>query len=320
MNPKVSILILNWFYYERTIHCVKSIMDSDYDNFEVVIIDNNSKNDSVKKLQEAFPNLKIIASNKNLGYAGGNYLGVQEARKNGSDFIWILNNDTKIRKNALTELIHSFQNYGEAIYSNLTLMSESPDIIHYSGSYEIGEDSIEGYNYDKLKGRLHEEVKDDLTDKEARIYGHSLLIPFSIINKYGFMDLDYFMFLEETDYFKSLLNHGVKTRFVKESIIVHESSASFKSEDGSLKNSLKSILLYYSKRNTFHYKLKWNEMTKSEILASRGGIINLSKFFLKNLFRKKNEKYLDDTYMWNLAVIHSLIGKRGCTIDPNDYL
>ena len=101
MSPKVSVLVLNWFYYERTIHCVKSILDSDYDNFEVIIIDNDSQNDSVKELKKAFPNLRIIASQKNLGYAGGNNLGVKEAKKNNSKLIWILNNDTTVRENAL---------------------------------------------------------------------------------------------------------------------------------------------------------------------------------------------------------------------------
>lgn len=316
MNPKVYISVLNWYNYKVTIDCIRSLLKMDYSNFEIIVVDNNSKNDSVKIIRNEFPTLHIIESKTNLGYAGGNKLASDLALVNNVDLFWVLNNDTTVRINTLTELVKSYNIHGDAIYSNLTLMSEDPDIIHYSGSYLPNEESVKKNTYDKLKGRLLSEVFEQLEDKEARIYGHSLLIPTTVIKNFGFMDTEFFMFCEEADYFKTLEKYKVKTRFVKKAIILHESSGSFKKE-GNIDNQLKLPLLYYSRRNQYYFDMKWNNLKKSEIIRERGGWFNVAKFFLKTKFSSISK--LEENYMINLAAIHAYKGVRGKTIDPSDF-
>ncbi|MCB9192572.1 MAG: glycosyltransferase family 2 protein [Flavobacteriales bacterium] len=316
---KVSIVVLNWSKYEMTIACVRSLQKLDYPNYEIIVVDNDSPNDSYQRLKDTFPNTEIVRSKENLGYAGGNKLGVDKALERGTDLIWILNNDTTVRPDSLTELVRSFEKYGEAIYSNTTLMSENPDIIHYAGTYDYNEEPEANNTYDKLKGTLLKEVFDKLSDRPARIYGHSLLIPVSVIKKYGFMDTDYFMFCEETDYFEHLRRAGVTTRYVRNAILTHKSSGSFK-EKGKLKKDMRRILLYYNKRNRYHYAKRWNGMTTNEILKSRGGWLQVFKFFIRySLTTSKTEDQVDD-YYWNLAALHAAIGKRGRVFNPNDLL
>jgi GT2 family glycosyltransferase len=317
-SPKVYISVVNWYKHETTALCVQSLLKMDYQNFEIIIVDNNSKNGSVKYLNQEFPSIQIIESKENLGYAGGNKLVVDLAIENNIELIWVLNNDTKVKSNSLTELVKSYQKYGKAVYSNLTLLSENPDIIHYSGSYFPGEESLRENTYDKLKGKLLSEVYDNLEDREARIYGHSLLIPLSVINQCGFMDVNYFMYHEELDYFKTLATFGIKTRFVKNAIITHESAGSIK-EDGELNARLLLVLLYYGKRNQYYFDLKWNDLAKGTIIRDRGGWFTLIKFFLKH-FMRRDKNVLKENYILNLAAWHAYRGIRGKTVDPANFL
>lgn len=317
--PKVYIAILNWFNYETTIRCVRSVLNSDYKNFEVIIVDNGSRNGSLNKLREAFPNLRILDAGENLGYAAGNKLAVDLAISENADLIWILNNDTTVRQNALTELVRSYEKHGNAIYSNTTLMSESPDIIHYAGSYGPTEESDPENPYDRLKGSLWTEVEASLSDREARIYGQSLLVPTSLVEQYGFMDTEYFLFFEEEDFFKRLATHGVPTIYVKNAIIVHESSGSFK-VNGKVDSNLKLLLLYYGKRNRHFFKMRWNDLKRNEIIKSRGGWIPLVKFFVKYWISSNADKARKkEDFFVNLAAVHAFLGIRGRTHDPSDH-
>lgn len=316
---RVSIIVLNWFKYEMTSACVQSLQKLDYPNFEIIVVDNDSPNDSYQRLRDTFPDTEIIHSKENLGYAGGNKLGVDLAIQRGAELIWILNNDITVRPDSLKELVRSFEKYGEAIYSNTTLMSENPDIIHYAGTYDYDEEPDPNNTYDKLKGTVLNEVFDKLSDRPARIYGHSLLIPVSVIQKHGFMDTDYFMFCEETDYFERLRRAGITTRYVRNAILTHESSGSFK-ENGEVNYQMKEILLYYGKRNRYHYSMRWSGKTRSNIIQSRGGWITLLKFFFRYWLKGNKAREDRNDYAWNLAALHAVLGIRGKVFDPNRYV
>jgi GT2 family glycosyltransferase len=317
--PKVYVSILNWFNYQATSACVDSLLKSDYPALEIIVVDNGSRNDSLAQLRQKFPQLRVLDAGANLGYAGGNKLVADLALAEGADLVWVLNNDTLVRPETLTELVKAYQACGDAVYSNTTLMSQNPDIVHYSGSYAPDELSHPESPYDKRKGRLLTEVWDELIDKEARIYGHSLLIPVSVIRQCGFMDTEYFMFCEEEDYFRHLKVAGIPTRYAKKAVMVHESSGSFK-EKGEVHPGMKHTLIYYGKRNRYFFDMRWNGKTKADILRARGGLKALLKFFIKYRFSSsaEQEKSSED-YFWNLAAWHAWLGKRGKTLDPADF-
>jgi hypothetical protein len=317
--PKVYISVLNWFNHEATTACVHSLLRSDYPAMEIIVVDNGSRNDSLSRLRESFPNLRVLDAGSNLGYAGGNKIVSDLALAEGADLLWVLNNDTLVRSDTLTELVKGYQKYGDAVYSNTTLMSENPDVVHYSGSYTPSENSDAVYPYDRRKGKLLAEVWEELNDCEARIYGHSLLIPVSLIRLHGFMDIDYFMFCEEEDYFRRLRHFGVATRYIKHAVVIHESSGSFK-EKGELHDGMKCALIYYGKRNRYFFDMRWNGKSRGDILRARGGLSALLKFFVKYHLSSlvEKEKQAED-YFWNLAAWHAFLVKRGKTIDPADF-
>jgi GT2 family glycosyltransferase len=221
-----------------------------------------------------------------------------------------------VRPDSLTELVKSYQQYGDALYSNTTLLSENPDIIHYAGTYAIDEPlRPDKYpTYDKLKGELLEKHISELKDKEARIYGHSMLIPVSVIRKYGFMNLEYFMFCEETDYTLSLHQKGIPSRYVAKAIITHISTSTFK-----LSPKMKFVGTYYGVRNKYYLDKKFPSGYRSKILSQVGGWKGVLKFVMFNRLLKKN--YLSEEMHYQmLGLWHGIIGKRGKVIEPEKLL
>ena len=125
-NKLVYIIVLNFNAYKDTIDCIKSIFKSTYLNYKVIIVDNYSDDGSVTKLQEYISSINVsyyfckvsddmnnldykitlIESEKNLGYAGGNNIGLKYAFQDiKASYVWILNNDTIVSKDSLFSLI-----------------------------------------------------------------------------------------------------------------------------------------------------------------------------------------------------------------------
>ena len=104
-NTQVSVIVLNWNQPEFTIDCVRSVLEQTFKDFEILLIDNASSDDSVERLREQFlqhEKITIIENKENLGYAGGNNEGVKQSR---GEYVTILNNDTKVEKDWLEELV-----------------------------------------------------------------------------------------------------------------------------------------------------------------------------------------------------------------------
>ncbi|MCE5214153.1 MAG: glycosyltransferase, partial [Methanobacterium sp.] len=103
-TPKVTIVIVNWNGWEDTIECLKSLYHVNYTNFNIIIVDNHSQDDSVKKIKDYIENKKLIliVNDENYGFAEGNNIGIRYAQKNfNPDYILLLNNDTIVDKEFL---------------------------------------------------------------------------------------------------------------------------------------------------------------------------------------------------------------------------
>lgn len=105
MHPSVVILVLNWNKWRRTLECLASLDKLEYPDFEVLVVDNGSEDASQARIEAARPGLKVIQTGANLGYAGGNNVGIRHAIDRGADYIWVLNNDTLVEPETLATLI-----------------------------------------------------------------------------------------------------------------------------------------------------------------------------------------------------------------------
>src|SRR5690349_2452680 len=102
--PRIAVLVLNWNGRDDTLQCLESLSKVDYPNFDVIVVDNGSIDDSVQAIRASFPSLLLIENGANLGYAEGNNAGMRVALERGADFILLLNNDTVVDGDLLKEL------------------------------------------------------------------------------------------------------------------------------------------------------------------------------------------------------------------------
>lgn len=103
--PKAIVVTLNWNRKEDTIECLKSLLELDYANYEIVVVDNGSMDGSAQAIRQSFPNITVIENKENLGYSLGMNTGIKYALEQGVKYVLIMNNDTVIDKGALTELV-----------------------------------------------------------------------------------------------------------------------------------------------------------------------------------------------------------------------
>ena len=105
---KVAIIILNWNGKDDTLECLKSVYQIDYPFFEVVLVDNDSSDDSVSAIKQKFPQTKIVINSSNLGYAEGNNIGVHYALGRGAKYFLLLNNDAIVKEDLISEFLKAF--------------------------------------------------------------------------------------------------------------------------------------------------------------------------------------------------------------------
>jgi len=180
----VSIVIVNYNGERFIKNCINSVLKTKYPNFEVIVVDNNSKDKSITLLKEFKfdPNLKIIFSNKNLHYAGGNNLGIDYAK---GKYVVFLNNDTVVTPNWLTELTKTFELNKNVFAVQCLLLRPGGKII----------DSIGGTS-DYCARPLpvtYLWTKNKEAKQEKRLFygcGAALAIRRKILDKVGFFDPD----------------------------------------------------------------------------------------------------------------------------------
>jgi len=232
--PKVSIIIVNWNNWKDTLECLKSLKELDYPNFRIVIVDNGSQDDSKKKIKNYLRKVScpekyvFISSQFNLGFSGGNNLGIKAGLTHHSDYFLLLNNDTVVEKKFLKELVKVGESKKQiGVLGPLIYFYDNPKKIWFAGGR---------FNWLKLswvKGRGHLGYDIPISDKFLKrpqkvdfITGCALLIKKEVVEKIGLMDEDYFLYYEDVDWCLKAGKAGYNCVFVPSAKIWHKISSS----------------------------------------------------------------------------------------------
>jgi GT2 family glycosyltransferase len=114
---KTVIVVLNWNSYDMTRECIGSLLAMEKTgsgSFEILIVDNGSRDGSAERLHAALPQVEVIAAGRNLGFTGGCNLGIKRALEEGADYILLINNDTIVKADFLAELVAESERYPRA--------------------------------------------------------------------------------------------------------------------------------------------------------------------------------------------------------------
>jgi hypothetical protein len=239
--PKVTIVVLNWNAWEVTCDCIQSLWQIEYPNFETVLVDNGSTNDSVEKLASRFPDLPIIVNRANLGFAGGNNVGIRYALQHGAEYVLLLNNDTVVEKSFLGEMVRLAESDSRiGLLSPKIFYSDPPDRIWYAG----GEFNFWRGMATHPGMRRREDAPNSSTRDCTFATGCALLMNAQLIRDIGDLDESFFMVCEDTDLSIRALRAGFRIVYVDSAIVWHNESYTVRHTAG------KWLRDYYNVRNT----------------------------------------------------------------------
>ena len=251
MKPLISIIILNYNAGNLLIDCVSSIQKSDYTNFEIILVDNISKDNSHKKCKNSFPTIKLIENKENLGYCEGNNVGLRTAK---GEFVVVLNPDTIVDSNWLDELLEAYQNNGEGLYQPKFLATSDNSMLLSTGQMI----QLFGFGYSRSKGDKDEKLFEKIEQIDYAS-GTCLFTSKKILKKIGLFDPFLFAFHDDLELcWRAALNR-IKSFYVPKSIVYHPiEGTSFKWSPLKFKlmeRNRKYCLLTLYDRSTFYKML-----------------------------------------------------------------
>jgi hypothetical protein len=221
MSSEVSIIILNFngkHYLER---CLPSVLVQTYPSFDVIVVDNDSTDGSTAFVQAQFPEVHLIESGGNVGFATGNNIGI---RANDSPFVATLNNDTWLEPDWLEQLMRVMQsNVRIGSCASRMVFAHQPEIIQSAG---VNMDPV-GIAWDRLGGApLSVDVNEPM-DVFAASAGAALYRR-AMLNEVGLFDDDYFIYLEDVDLSWRSQLMGWRTVYVPQARVYHVHSGTTK--------------------------------------------------------------------------------------------
>lgn len=215
MTALVYVVVLNWNGWRDTIACIASLQKQDYQNLNLLVVDNGSTDESVAHIERVIPEVELIKTGANLGFGGGCNVGIRLALERGADYVWLINSDATVDPGALTALIRyaekspSYGAVGAVIYE-----SDQPERIQLWG----------GGTVSLWFGRSHHRSAAGPLDF---ISGASLLLRRAALQDAGlFDDSLFFMYWEDTDLSFRLRRAGWQLAVAEDARVWHKQAAS----------------------------------------------------------------------------------------------
>jgi len=184
MPPLVYVIVLNYNGKDHLEYCLPSLLATEYENYHVVLLDNASTDGSVEYTRRNFPQVMVIQNDQNLGWAGGNNVGIRYALDQGADYIVLQNNDTKVDPRWLSGAVQVCEANPRIGIVGFRMLQE----------YIQGEDP-DGEQFEALSAaweRLEYESTNHVT-------GAALFVRADVFREIGLIDEAYFAYSEEDD-------------------------------------------------------------------------------------------------------------------------
>ena len=290
MRMELSIIILNYKTKDLTLNCARSIVEQykkelDNDKFEIILVDNNSEDDSVKAFNRLrIKNLQIIESNENLGFGKGCNLGASKAK---GEFLLFLNSDTEIKDQGFVKMVNFLsQNKNVGILGGKLKNPNGTNQLSCGKFYSPFNLLLVLLGFNKL---LNLRESPNVIKKVDWVSGACFMIRKDIFNKVKGFTKDFFMYIEDMELCFRVKKKGFSTYFYPNIMLFHKELGS-SNKTFAVVNIYKGIIIFYKKHKSKpEYLLaKFMLKTKALILVVLGKIVN--------------NKYLQDTYSQALKI------------------
>jgi len=231
-----SIIIVNWNAKVFLKGCLESILSQSFTDYEIILVDNASSDDSVDFVKDNFPQVKIIQNNKNIGFAEGNNIGIKNSH---GEIIVLFNPDAVADKNWLSKLV-------DVLQSSKKIAAVTGKMYYLGDQY--GKDAVfcTWSKIDPYSATPYNFHNNEPVSKVDYLSGAAMVIKRDVFEKIGLMDSDYFLYFEETDLCARMIRAGYDLMYVPDAIVWHAVSP--------LSNSKNKV--YYMERSRIRFALK----------------------------------------------------------------
>jgi len=234
--PLVSIVTVNFNGSEDTIEMIESLTRITYPNIEIIVIDNHSENDNPRRIKDKFPNVVLYESNLNMGFAGGNNLGIMRAR---GEYILLLNNDTIVDKGFLEPLVAKMQRDPKigCVSAKLRYYYDR-SVIQFAGYTPIDHRTMRSF---AIGYREKDKGQHDQDKETPYAHGAAMMVSMKVIKEIGIMSYIFFLYYEEADWSYRIKRAGYTIWYVHNSLVYHKESIAV--------GKLSDLKVYYQNRN-----------------------------------------------------------------------
>jgi GT2 family glycosyltransferase len=286
--PRLSwqAVVLSWNGREDTLRCLESLQHIRHPDFRIVCVDNGSSDGSQQAVRERFPEVSLIEAGENLGYAGGNNLGLRHALESGADWMMLVNNDATVAP----DVIEGFQVAAQArpragILAGKVYFADRPQTIWFAGQ-RVSE--LLGYagrprGYGRPDGPRYDRV-----EPTGRAVGALMAISRETIERVGLLAEDLFAYVEDVDWALRARSAGFEVVFAPGARAWHSVSASTGGEARS------THTLYYGVRNTVIVLERRHALGRMAGTLRRAAI--LASFSMHAMTRANRREALEAVY------------------------
>ncbi len=217
--PSVVIVVLNWNNAVDTLSCLESLSKICYPNSSTIVVDNGSTDSSVMSIYSHYPDIKVLETGANLGYAEGNNFGIQHALNTDPGYLFVLNNDVCVAPDTLCHLISTAERFPNAAFLGPKVFHlQKPDYIQSAGG-EL--DSLWRSRQRGLDTR--DTGQFELLEEVDYVIGAAFLVRSDVLKDVGLLDPDFFLYREDVDWCMRARHLGYQILYVPQARVWHRS-------------------------------------------------------------------------------------------------
>jgi len=247
MNKKVAIILINWNSFGFTYDCITSIRQIVYLYYDIIVVDNGSTDQSDEKLKSHFKNsIILIQSNKNVGFTGGNNIGMRYAIDHKYEYCLLLNNDTFVDKTFLGPLVAYMEQYPlTGVLQPRIHFNHDRSLLWNGGSFF---NKILGVTYTKNYGQsFHQQM--NIIKKVDWVSGCAFFVRTSTLQQCGLFAENMFIYYEDVDLSFRIKNAGYSLVYFPQSVIYHIAGMANKNRTKGKEGFVNAIVHYLNVRN-----------------------------------------------------------------------
>ena len=214
-NPLVYIILVNWNGFDDTLECIASLKKLNYPNYKILVIDNGSR-----EIPVFDPDILLIKTYQNLGFAEGNNVGIRYALAKGADAIWLLNNDTIVKPDALTAYINQLP-YAHILGAKLMRYDQRDTFDHLGGRW-----NPKRGHFDLIALGAADQGQHDNPQPLDYVCGASLFATNETFKTVGLLESRFFLYWEESDWCARAKKAGFCITTCPKAVVYHKGSAS----------------------------------------------------------------------------------------------